>query len=676
MPVLDGQYVRPGFYVVQKDVSAPAVIPGIRVAAIAGQGPKTLGRSENLVRSANIYGKEILSNNIVISVAGVSSGSANYRQGVDYQLSYGATADLAYIDWSLKAAVTSGNLGGYIGASTPNTLAEVLNGLQLNLTFVAPDGTLHTLSENNAPGPIVFTGDATGFQGPYSNDATGLAAFINQWVGDLGPIAYVDGTNSFLILKSKSMTVLPGAAATAILGFVPFASASLNYPAAGKAYTANYVSDKLDAEYGPMVFTDIKVGVANYGEPRPQDPKLTTTGTAAGSTNVNNSATSTLQATPNPKWVTNQWAGYYLRITGGLGMGQVRVIVSNTADTLTLSRYWHDLMLPDATSTFVINDVNVHSLIKGVLGAKATGATVFIASQYQDDIFNADNIKAAIDALEQDVNGFRPYTVTLMRGFGSTEFDPVAYLSAHMTKMSNDKKNKWRRCTYGLAQGNEDFTTFTQAAAGVLSSRMILSNITDVQQDFGFGLEHMDGSYVAAALAGVICANEDAGQPMTGRAISAAFSVANFADPFKDEEKDEMAAAGVTIIERQGDNLVIVDFLTTDPRTQLSQDVRLGRVEDNVSKVYKDGMLAATVGQRLITNGQGFDLIGRALTTFNLLTTQLVRPSDPSNQQVDHVEGLDIHQDPSESDKLDLFANVYLTPEIKIVLAILGFNVA
>ena len=56
--------------------------------------------------------------------------------------------------------------------------------------------------------------------------------------------------------------------------------------------------------------------------------------------------------TDNDKaWTTNQWVNYRVRITGGTGLGQCRLIASNSATTLTVSTEWG---APDATSTYDI----------------------------------------------------------------------------------------------------------------------------------------------------------------------------------------------------------------------------------------------------------------------------------------------------------------------------------
>lgn len=63
------------------------------------------------------------------------------------------------------------------------------------------------------------------------------------------------------------------------------------------------------------------------------------------------SATATTLACTGKGWTSSQWINYQVRITGGLGIGQVRVITANTSDTLTVATW---TTTPDATSTFVI----------------------------------------------------------------------------------------------------------------------------------------------------------------------------------------------------------------------------------------------------------------------------------------------------------------------------------
>lgn len=61
-------------------------------------------------------------------------------------------------------------------------------------------------------------------------------------------------------------------------------------------------------------------------------------------------------------WATNMWTNYQLRITGGTGKGQIRVVASNTGTVLTVSAAW--AVNPDATSVYSLegNDDIFHLL--------------------------------------------------------------------------------------------------------------------------------------------------------------------------------------------------------------------------------------------------------------------------------------------------------------------------
>lgn len=69
----------------------------------------------------------------------------------------------------------------------------------------------------------------------------------------------------------------------------------------------------------------------------------TGTATAGGASSLTNSAKT---------WETNQWTNYMIRITAGTGIGQTRVIASNTGTVITTSTAW--TTTPDVTSAYEI----------------------------------------------------------------------------------------------------------------------------------------------------------------------------------------------------------------------------------------------------------------------------------------------------------------------------------
>ena len=63
------------------------------------------------------------------------------------------------------------------------------------------------------------------------------------------------------------------------------------------------------------------------------------------------SATGTTLVNSGKSWTASQWINAQVRITGGTGAGQVRVITANTGTTLTVATW---TVTPDATSTYTI----------------------------------------------------------------------------------------------------------------------------------------------------------------------------------------------------------------------------------------------------------------------------------------------------------------------------------
>src|SRR2546430_1966546 len=87
-------------------------------------------------------------------------------------------------------------------------------------------------------------------------------------------------------------------------------------------------------------------------------PAWTTTPDGTSQYDITQTST-TLQDTTKtgPKaWTVNQWAGLVVTITAGTGAGQTRPVLSNTANTLTISPDWSTT--PDGTSQYVITQTS------------------------------------------------------------------------------------------------------------------------------------------------------------------------------------------------------------------------------------------------------------------------------------------------------------------------------
>ena len=107
------------------------------------------------------------------------------------------------------------------------------------------------------------------------------------------------------------------------------------FDVATMVWQASLVTTNLPATWG----TDGRLVTAyNFGE-----IFATGTATAGGASTLTNSGKA---------WTVNQWVNYQVRITAGTGIGQIRVIASNTATAITTATAW--TTQPDVTSQYAI----------------------------------------------------------------------------------------------------------------------------------------------------------------------------------------------------------------------------------------------------------------------------------------------------------------------------------
>jgi hypothetical protein len=113
----------------------------------------------------------------------------------------------------------------------------------------------------------------------------------------------------------------------------------------------------------------------------------------------------TLQDTTQTNWEVNQWVGYTVRIYSGVGEGQIRAIVSNTVDTLTIgaisgsSATW--AVTPNSTSRYFIDGYDA--------GIASSGTTTTLV----------DSSKT------WDVNRWKNYSLRIVFGTGAGQLIPI-----------------------------------------------------------------------------------------------------------------------------------------------------------------------------------------------------------------------------------------------------------
>ena len=226
--------------------------------------------------------------------------------------------------------IPSGALAGTFGAGAcgvfhPWSINYTANGGSTTTVTVAA-GT-HNITGRAVGSTIEFisAGTASGFRstitGILNNAGTGT---ITLYFADTAPTAILN-THTFRLTTGRYFVMNAGTVAAGTFKV---------YDLGVSAWQANLSTTGLPATWG----TDGKLVVPyNFGE-------IYATGTAT-------SATGTTIVNSGKTWTTNQWTNYQVRITAGTGIGQVRVISSNTATTLTVPAWTTN---PDATSVYAI----------------------------------------------------------------------------------------------------------------------------------------------------------------------------------------------------------------------------------------------------------------------------------------------------------------------------------
>jgi len=227
--------------------------------------------------------------------------------------------------------IPSGALAGTFGAGAcgvyhPWSINYTANGGSTTSVTVAA-GT-HNITGRAVGQTIEFisAGTASGFRTTVASILNNAGAgTITLNLTDAAPTAILNN-HTFRVTTGRFYVMNAGTTAAGI--FKVFDVATM-------AWQANLATTNLPASWG----TDGKLVLPyNFSE-----VFATGTATAGAASTLTNSGKS---------WTTNQWTNYMVRITGGTGIGQTRVIASNTGTVLTVSSAW--TTNPDATSTYEI----------------------------------------------------------------------------------------------------------------------------------------------------------------------------------------------------------------------------------------------------------------------------------------------------------------------------------
>ncbi len=132
-------------------------------------------------------------------------------------------------------------------------------------------------------------------------------------------------------------------------------------------------------------------------------------GTATGT----QSLTQLVDTTKHSSWLVDKWSYFAVKITGGTGSGQIRMILNNTATTLTLQDAW--TTLPDATSTYGIYDIRTAvSVFANTLGNQSLLTLADTAKAWTTNAFANFAVRITSSLGEEQIRLISSNTATVL----------------------------------------------------------------------------------------------------------------------------------------------------------------------------------------------------------------------------------------------------------------------
>ena len=340
------------------------------------------------------------------------------------------------------------------------------------------------------------------------------------------------------------------------------------------------------------------------------------------------------------------------------------MIVSNVLNSATLTVYPAWSVQLDNTSVYEINDISTNTLAIGAQLAISQGASYIMCVQLQDNISSATTgWQAAMDALELQ----ECYCVVPMRGLDTTstpESTILNYLKTHVTDMSTMVERKFRMALIGVPIGTTTTAAFISIATLCDSERMAVLTPDTMDLTLNGVTETVDGSYLAASVAGIICnPNYTWGEPISGKSV---IPFDDIVDPFTRTEKNMMAGNGVMIIEKKGPgDFRIRHALTTNPSTVAEQELKVTRIKDGLSKYMISSLESAFINTRNVGN----ETISNIKAFMKFLLSNVI-----SRQDITEFSDPDVRVSPSDPRQINISFNVRPSYDVNYIKITFGVS--
>lgn len=262
----------------------------------------------------------------------------------------------------------------------------------------------------------------------------------------------------------------------------------------------------------------------------------------------------------------------------------------------------------------ISNQITLSAFLMMINGAVAVMCKQVLKQPGESTATNQSFI-LALKEIEKPINGIKPRVIHVC----TTSAVVISALKTHLAQMSSERRRSERTAFIGYAVGvtPQDAATF---ATSVGYSRIVAvypdGAIIGLTDERGIESEYIvDGSYLAAAMVGInVSTAYDAAEPMTRKTIT---GFKRFVRVLDDVEMDQVASAGVTVIEDFAGIMKVRHALTTDMSNPFNKAPNIITIMDEV-QIQARAALDQYIGQKFLPDMPG-KVIGTLAATMSAL---------------------------------------------------------
>lgn len=287
----------------------------------------------------------------------------------------------------------------------------------------------------------------------------------------------------------------------------------------------------------------------------------------------------------------------------------------------------------------------------------------------RDFTIASDRVAAIIEALGKLVAVDCYVVVCLETATASTNTALLAAVKNHVVNESTITERKERIGLLGAPAGTDlnsnPETIYIAAANSLATARMAYLAPSEGTVLLTSGKEVIaDGSYLCAALAGIICnPNFTVGEPISGKGL-AGFSSVN--DPFTRQQKNLMGGNGVLIIEDQDGAFNVRHALSTDPSNIIASELKIQRIKDSLAKTMRTSLGKAFINTRDL----GADTLTAIKSFTNLLLAQFIGTRD-----IVAFRNLSVSKEPTDPRQVNITVEIQPAFDINYILVTLNTTI-